>query len=198
MNRKYFYRIIISLFFIGYKVGYSQDSLSFKKETQVSNFSTRTYYYLGENIVYEQKFDKETSNLLMERTLIGKKLNGIYKAYYPNGKLKTIMNYLLNVPVGIRATFHENGNIKTLYDYGYSESDINLELKEDFFVEYDSITNEEFGWGFSYYKPLNGKEYVYNQEGVLIEVIEYFKNRCLRVFFYDNNGNVTEKECPKE
>lgn len=185
---------------IASKLVFCQEIPRFEKETYVYYSYVVVRYSLGDDIWHEQYFDKNTSVLLKEETYVKNVYtrNGTSKSYYPNGKLKSISNSLLGIPIGLYITFYENGNIKTLYDYGYSPTDIHLQRTEYYSVKSDSITNEEIGDGYSTYKPKNGKKYVYSEDGVLIEVIEYFDDKCLRVLFYDKNGNTTVKECPKE
>lgn len=174
------------------------DTLYRNHTLELSDSTKMLIWDLGNSINFVQVFDIKRNVLKEEMTEVNSKLNGCYKEFYPNGQIKVLQNFLMDVPIGIVITFYENGVINTIYDYGYNDTDIYLKPKIYSYSGIDSVTNEMWGGSYHIFKPKNGKEYVYSEDGSLAEIIKYFDNKCLRVLSYDKNGNVTEKECPKE
>ncbi len=159
---------------------YKIDTVCYNKDYKTLN------YHLGDSIVFKQMFLH--NKLQYESTKINGKANGIQRDFYPNGQLKWIRNYILDVPIGVWISYYENGNIKSLYDYGYSANDINLKLQGKSFVEIDIVTGEESGWALLSYKPLNGKYYFYYETGILEEIKEYNDGEIVHIICFDPSG----------
>ncbi len=132
----------------------------------------------------------DSSNLLSEEYQIDSlgKRNGFYKIYYPNQKIKFILNFVNDSLSGEQKQFHENGNLRAIYYYKASIIDSvqkwyypNGNLKK--------INNRVNGERF-------GAQSEYDSSGRLKEL--YFMSGCdtcmSLLINFDEHGNVSYKK----
>lgn len=176
------------------------DSTNIRIDTIRSANEAYVQIHLGKQVSHYKIFHFGTLIPSCTYTMIGHKKNGSKICFYVSGKVQSVENYILDVPVGVFIEYYENGQIKSCYDYGYSESDkslkgitesIILKSNEPPFMEYDST--------IVYYKKLNGYWFYYYENGKIERIESYENNQRHGIWKYFNKeGNLLKEEVYKE
>jgi antitoxin component YwqK of YwqJK toxin-antitoxin module len=107
----YLKHILIFLLFCVFHDASAQKYEIFKKDTinyEDSTGNKRGYWKVYNRMLYLPDYTDD--QLVEEGSYVNNKKEGIWKQYFNNGKLKSIINYNANIPNGHVKFFYSNGN----------------------------------------------------------------------------------------
>jgi antitoxin component YwqK of YwqJK toxin-antitoxin module len=191
MNFKYFY-IIIALFFSSITVAQSYevidgDTINLVDENGLKQGFWRIFGRMKKLPEYQP------DQVVEEGTYKDSKKNGLWKRFFPNGKVKDEIEYVNNRPNGYYRTYYENGQIQ---EEGIWQRNRNVGQFKRYY-ENGQVAQE---FNFNETGKRDGKQVYYYENGQIMiegewaagkesgEIVEYYENGDIKAKKIFNDG----------